>query len=348
MTHASLDDSLFLAAFSEQLHLSPAHAQELLQRIRFCERRGIFRGDGQPNVRFSFSLTMRDLIPPSGALLPWNVKASLCDHETLTKNIQTSLSINARKAVRLKEAIQYFAEHGLQVHGGSLSSALALHHLRLDLEQYCAEKKVRQDAQNEILEATDRHSALTLGDLRIFARAPTPDDSSRIAIAAALEAEAMRLNDPNIEGGLDLPLYQLLGLRPVYGLNFERGFVVDWNFLPLHIEPDHVAICRGLRDSAMTQPVAVETLRYAVTLVQRLLIALYNHIVSMPEEDMCVELFSPGYASPFDEVWERLAVAAGGELSKALRRIRWHAGLPFIVVLCCAVVTPVQTRSCAV
>jgi hypothetical protein len=120
------------------------------------------------------------------------------------------------------------------------------------------------------------------------------------------------------------PLYVLL--RAVPSLKFARGqYFVDWSYLlKANPEPDHVGICESLfYSSEITGRAAIETLRYAATLVRHLLLHLYDHITMSPEEAIRYGLFNPGDNSYFDELWEKLAVTAGGKLSHALGRIRW-------------------------
>jgi hypothetical protein len=118
-------------------------------------------------------------------------------------------------------------------------------------------------------------------------------------------------------------LYDLLQLKPVLGLNFDRGiFFVDWNYSQAQAAPlDHVALCDTLRSSQMTGPLAVETLRYAATLVQHLIIHLHDHILQQ-EASFENGLFDPSCDTPFDILWKQLAVGAGSKLTQAISRIR--------------------------
>jgi len=314
MSHDFLGDDA-LIVISEQLSLPEVLAQELLQRIRHCEQQGIYEVEGQPRLPFSWFLTIGQLLPPSGPLL--NVKALL--HPDLDENLENSGIKPSAVAVHLRKALQGFAEHGVQAQWGVLNAALTLGDLRPDLEKYRAALNNPLQSQR-ILDAITPHDDRTLGELGVFASEPSSDDASLGAIVAALEAHPTGC-------GLDLPLYLLLNpnLKCVFGVIFSgSAFVVDRLLcLPSQEEPDHGDICRQLCRSAMTEDVALETLRYASTLVQRLLIALYHHVLPMQEAEMCMELFNPGL-SPFDDIWHRLAVVAGGELCKAVRRIRWH------------------------
>jgi hypothetical protein len=126
-------------------------------------------------------------------------------------------------------------------------------------------------------------------------------------------------------------LYDLLQLKPVLGLNFDRGnFFVDWNYLQTHHgAPDHVVICDTLRSSEMTGQVAVETLRYAATLVQHLLIHLHDHILQQ-EASYENGLFDPTCDTPFDILWKQLAVGAGSKLTQAINRIRYSSFPPHL------------------
>jgi hypothetical protein len=115
----------------------------------------------------------------------------------------------------------------------------------------------------------------------------------------------------------------------VPGLVFERGqFVVGDRLTCDHPQPDHSVICACLRNSLMTGSVAVDTLRYAATLVQHLLLHLYFHICN-DDPSLQHGLFSPNLDGPFDIIWNELAVRSGSDLSLAIGRIRcWRCSLP--------------------
>jgi hypothetical protein len=143
-------------------------------------------------------------------------------------------------------------------------------------------------------------------------------------------------------------LYDLLHLKPVLGLNFDRGnFFVDWNYSQAQaMAPDHVALCETLRSSQMTGLVAVETLRYAATLVQHLIIHLHDHIMQQ-ETSFENGLFDPSCDTPFDILWKQLAVGAGSKLTQAISRIRRAFPL-HMSAAALHPLTPPQPRRCPV
>jgi hypothetical protein len=132
------------------------------------------------------------------------------------------------------------------------------------------------------------------------------------------------------------PLYVLL--RAVPSLKFARGqYFVDWSYLlKAEAEPDHGGICESLFYAPeITGHAAIEALRYAATLVRHLLLHLYDHITLSPDEAIRYGLFNPGDSAYFDELWEKLAVAAGGKLSHAIGRIKCAARMPPMTFECC-------------
>jgi hypothetical protein len=111
----------------------------------------------------------------------------------------------------------------------------------------------------------------------------------------------------------------------VPGLDFDLGrFAVDMQLLCAvpPAPPAHGFICEWLGKSDMQDGIAIETLRYAATLAQHLLIQLHCHLMKGDPDALEHGLFSCRGDSPFDELWSQLAVTAGSNLTLAVRRIR--------------------------
>ncbi len=81
-------------------------------------------------------------------------------------------------------------------------------------------------------------------------------------------------------------------------------------------------VCENLFYSPeISGDVAVETLRYAATLAQEILLLLHDYIMGLDlDNDGSMSLFC-GAENEFDPRWQELAVAAGGKLAHAIGRI---------------------------
>jgi hypothetical protein len=129
------------------------------------------------------------------------------------------------------------------------------------------------------------------------------------------------------------PLYQLLKMRAVPTLKLECGqCFVDYNYAgdddakkPYDAAAD-IAVCENLFHApVVTEQVAVEALEYAAALVRHVFVHLYGFIMQQPDDSLrlpLLELAGDGELSPFQILYDNLAVAAGGKLASAIKRIR--------------------------
>ena len=67
--------------------------------------------------------------------------------------------------------------------------------------------------------------------------------------------------------------------------------------------------------------IAIETLRYTVTLAQFLMLQLHFHIMA-DDPELQHGVFGSRGDAPFDVLWKQLAVEAGSKVTSAIRRIR--------------------------
>jgi hypothetical protein len=168
----------------------------------------------------------------------------------------------------------------------------------------------------------------------------------------AVVAALLQLSDAASSYRLLLPFRQMglvdfLDLKPVFSLNFEqREFAAEWSYVSGgHAAPDHVGICQELCTSRMTDPIAIEAIRYAAALAGHLMALLCRQLQLDVQRDdsFRMGLFNPGDDNPFDNSWENLAVAAGGKLCQAINKIRSRAHTKAVAV---CHLTPAQTRLC--
>lgn len=129
------------------------------------------------------------------------------------------------------------------------------------------------------------------------------------------------------------PVYQLLQLRAVPTLKLECGqCFVDYNYAgaddakKVYDAAADVAVCENLFYApVVTEQVAVEALEYAAALVRHVFVHLYGFIMQQRDDELrlpLLELAGDGDLSHFQILYDTLAVAAGGKLARAIKRMR--------------------------